>query len=126
MIYEIVPVAKPRMTRQDKFRGKPGRNIKAMRPAVAKYWAFKAECRLKMTDVTLDNSRIIFFVPMPKSWSKRKQVEMNTRPHRSRPDLDNFAKALFDALYSEDSMIADVCLSKRWAYRGGIEILTDV
>jgi Holliday junction resolvase RusA-like endonuclease len=76
-----------------------------------------------MTDVTLDGARVIFHVPMPKSWSERKRIKMNTRPHRSRPDLDNYAKALFDALYSEDSHIADICLSKRWAYKGAIEIV---
>ena len=87
-----------------------------------RYRAFCDECRLKMKGVDLDNSRIIFHVAMPKSWSINKKVKMNTRPHRSRPDLDNYAKALFDALNKEDSHIADICLSKRWAYTGGIEI----
>ena len=47
---------------------------------------------------------------------------MNTRPHQQRPDIDNYCKGIFDALHTEDSHIADVCLSKRWAYEGGIEI----
>jgi Holliday junction resolvase RusA-like endonuclease len=101
------------MTQADKWK---------KRPAVLKYRAFADECRLRMQGVVLDNSRIVFHVPMPQSWSKKKKVEMNTRPHRSRPDLDNYAKAIFDALYSEDSHIADICLSKRWSYEGGIEI----
>ena len=112
-MYPVVPCPKPRMTQRDKW---------AKRPAVLKYHAFKDECRLRMNDVVLDGARVIFHVPMPKSWSKKKRVEMNTRPHRSRPDLDNYMKALGDSLYIEDSHIADVCLSKRWAYEGGIEI----
>ena len=113
MIYDIVPVAKPRMTQRDKW---------AKRPAVLKYRAFSDECRLKMKGVNLDGARVVFHVPMPKSWSKKQRVRMNTRPHRSRPDLDNFMKALGDSLHSEDSHIADVCLAKRWAVSGAIEI----
>ena len=116
MLYPIKPVAKPRMTRADKWK---------RRPAVLRYRAFCDECRVRMPGVSLDNARVVFHVAMPQSWSKKKRVEMNTRPHRSRPDLDNFMKALGDALYSEDSEIADICLSKRWAYSGGIEIIKE-
>jgi Holliday junction resolvase RusA-like endonuclease len=111
--YDVNPVAKPRMTQRDRW---------AKRSIVLKYRAFCDECRLKMTDVTLDGARVIFHVPMPQSWSKKKKVRMNTRPHRQRPDLDNFMKALGDALMDEDSGIADMCLSKRWALSGAIEI----
>jgi Holliday junction resolvase RusA-like endonuclease len=101
------------MTQADKWK---------KRPAVLRYRAFCDECRLRMQGIVLDGARIIFHVPMPESWSKKKKVRMNTRPHRCRPDLDNFCKGIFDALNAEDSHIADVCLSKRWAYQGGIEI----
>ena len=113
MIYSITPVAKPRMTRRDKW---------AKRPAVLKYFAFCEECRLKMPGTTLDNTHVIFHVPMPKSWSKAKKVKMNTRPHRQTPDLDNFCKSVLDALYQDDSCVADISLSKRWAYAGAIAI----
>jgi Holliday junction resolvase RusA-like endonuclease len=113
MIYDITPVAKPRQTRADVWK---------KRPAVLRYRAFADECRLKMTDVVLDGARVIFHVPMPRSWSKKKKVEMNTRPHRQVPDIDNYAKALLDSLYESDSHVADICLSKRWAIEGSIEI----
>ena len=86
------------------------------------YRAFCDECRLKIKNVDLNGARIIFHVPMPNSWSNKKKVRMNTRPHQQRPDIDNYCKGIFDALHTEDSHIADVCLSKRWAYEGGIEI----
>ena len=79
MIYPITPVAKPRMTQADK---------RIPRPIVLKYWAFKAECRLRK--VTLDNGDdIVFFIPMPKSWSKKKKAAMFDRGHKQRPDIDN-------------------------------------
>ena len=102
------------MTQRDKWK---------KRPAVLKYQAFCDECVFKMTGVTLDNTHIIFHIPMPRSWSKVKKAKMITRPHRQRPDIDNLAKGIFDALYDEDSCIADISLSKRWAYAGAIEII---
>ena len=111
--YNIIPVAKPRMTRGDKWK---------KRPVVEKYWAFADECRLKMPGMQLDGMHITFNVPMPKSWPKYKKALMNGYPHRQRPDIDNYCKAIFDALYEDDSHIAEVRLSKRWAYKGSIEI----
>lgn len=113
MIYDITPVAKPRMTRSDKWK---------KRPCVLAYRAFKDECRLK--GVMLNNSavHITFYLPMPKSWSKKKKELHNGRKHQQRPDLDNIAKALADALFIEDSHIWDERITKRWAYRGAIMI----
>ena len=101
------------MTRADRWK---------KRPAVLKYWAFADECKLKMAGQQLDGMQITFNVPMPKSWPKYKALEMDGQPHRQRPDIDNYCKAIFDALYEDDSGIADISLSKRWATEGSIEI----
>lgn len=113
MIYPIAPVAKPRMTRADKWK---------KRTPVLKYRAFADECRLRMVGVGLNNTWITFHIAMPKSWSKKKKKLMNGKFHAQRPDIDNLAKALFDALYEDDSCIAKVLLTKRWAVEGSIEI----
>ena len=112
MQYSITPVPKPRMTRADKWK---------KRPAVLRYRAFADECRLKINQ-SLDGKSITFLMPMPKSWSKKKKMEMVGQPHRQRPDIDNLAKALFDALYEDDSGIASVSLRKMWSTDGAIRI----
>ena len=61
-----------------------------------------------------DNLTVIFLVPMPKSWSKKKKALMVGKPMQQRPDLDNYLKGLFDATHEEDSSIWKVTASKIW------------
>lgn len=113
MIYNIVPVAKPRMTHADR---------RIPRPAVQKYWAFKAEVQLRKVEVPEAGAWIIFKLPMPKSWSKKKRAEMCGLPHQQTPDTDNLTKALLDSVYKNDAHIWDYRVSKRWAETGSIEV----
>ncbi len=110
--YDIVPVAKPRMTRRDKW---------AKRPCVLKYWAYKAECKLR--GVTIESGdTVIFYIPMPKSWSKKKKEKFHCQPHRQKPDIDNLLKGIMDAVLVEDSHIHDIRAKKWWGYTGKIYI----
>jgi Holliday junction resolvase RusA-like endonuclease len=121
MLYDIDPCPKPRMTRQDKWRGQKGR--KPIRPRVARYRAFADECRLKIKQ-GLEGATIWFVLPMPKSWSDRKRAEHNGKPHRQKPDMSNLLKALEDALYDDDSTIANYGgLHKVWGVTGSIQII---
>ncbi|WP_288365609.1 RusA family crossover junction endodeoxyribonuclease [uncultured Marinobacter sp.] len=113
MKYPITPVAKPRMTRKDKF---------AKRPATAKYWAFKDECRLRKISVPESGAHITFILPMPKSWSAKKRAEMDGQPHQQKPDKDNLEKALLDAVYDEDCKVWDSRVTKVWGEEGAIII----
>ena len=64
---KITAVSKPRMTRADTWK---------KRPCVTKYWAYKDELNelVKGIDVELDDELFIeFYMPMPKSWSKKKE-----------------------------------------------------
>lgn len=115
--YDITPVPKPRMTRSDKWR-------KPRRPGVARYFAFKDECRLKKVIIPECGARVNFYMPMPKSWSKKRKQEYALKPHKQTPDVDNLCKSIFDALYEDDSHIHDIRISKYWDYRGGIEVIT--
>jgi Holliday junction resolvase RusA-like endonuclease len=68
---------------------------------------------------------IIFYVPVPKSWSKKKKKLHHGSFHHSRPDLKNLLQAFEDSLLSEDKTIAYYThLGKRWvnAEQGWIEI----
>lgn len=44
-----------------------------------------------------------FYVPIPKSWRKKKVAEMLYKPHQNMPDWDNFVKAAQDGLMPRKS-----------------------
>jgi len=111
--YNICPVAKPRMTRADKW---------LKRPATAKYWHFVDLCRLNRVELPCFGAHVTFVLPMPKSMSEKRTAEMNEHPHMNRPDLSNIIKSLEDAVYKEDSVIYDLWATKIWGYEGKIII----
>lgn len=109
-----MPVPAPRMTRRDKW-------LKPHRPCVQRYFDFCNE--VKKANIKIHEScRIVFYMPMPKSWSKKKKDKMHLEPHQVRPDGDNLEKALMDAVFKDDSHIWKVCKEKRWSYEGAIVV----
>lgn len=110
--FPITPVAKPRMTQQDKW---------AKRPCVLRYRAFKDKCRLHRVPV-VSGCTVIFYLPMPESWSERKRTKMLGLPHRQKPDLDNLIKGLWDARVKKDEALDSVHAEKRWSTVGAIEV----
>lgn len=114
IIFNIDPVAAPRMTQSDKWSG---------RPAAVKYYAFRDELKLQANKAgfTLGETiRAVFIVPMPKSWSKKKRTEMYGEPHKQTPDTDNFMKALKDSLAPRDEYVWHEEATKIWGDRGAI------
>ena len=62
-----------------------------------------------------------FILPMPKSWSKKKQKLMDGKPHLNKPDLDNIIKFVQDSLKPEgDQMIHTIVANKIWGEEGKI------
>lgn len=111
--YDVTPVPKPRMTKRDRW---------AKRPAVVRYWAFCDAIRSAGCTLPEAGAHVVFHLPMPKSWSKKKKLAMLGQPHQQRPDWDNLAKALQDAVLKEDSAVWNMQVTKRWAERGSIEV----
>ena len=118
MLLKITPVAKPRQTQSDRWK---------QRPVVMKYRAFADELRelWGMRDIPTHDIHIIFRLPMPISWSKKKKTEMDGEPHQVKPDKDNLEKAFWDALFrnlpEDDCMIYDARVTKLWDREGSIE-----
>ncbi|EOY5741206.1 RusA family crossover junction endodeoxyribonuclease [Enterobacter ludwigii] len=112
-VYNILPMGKPRMTRADKWK---------KRPEVMRYRAFCDHVRLLGICMPESNSHVTFVLQMPKSWSKKKRVEMNGKPHQGKPDLDNLMKSLMDALFEDDTHIWDSRITKLWGENGQIII----
>ena len=109
----IAPCPKPRMTFSDRWKVGDKK-----RPAVAKYHYFRDQVKDKIksydNDLQFEIFEIGFYIPMPKSWSKKKKSEMNGEPHQQRPDLDNYLKACKDSVYEEDSVVWKVTATKLW------------
>lgn len=63
---------------------------------------------------------------MPRTWSERKRQRIDGSPCRKKPDADNIAKAVLDALneyaYADDAQVVGLKVSKRWAPRSSVEI----
>ena len=113
--YPVLPVPKPRMTRSDKWK---------KRDCVLRYRAFCDEVRLRGVELPESGSHVIFVLPMPKSWSKKKREIYNGQAHQQKPDKDNLEKALLDALFSDDCHIWDSRVSKVWGETGEIWVIS--
>jgi len=111
--YHIIPVPKPRMTQSDKWK---------RRPCTTKYWQYKDDVKRLGIKVPESGAHVVFCIPMPKSWSKKRKAEKVSTPHQTKPDLDNLLKALLDAIYEDDSGVYDIRVSKVWSTIGTIII----
>jgi len=115
-VFDIIPVAKPRMTRKDKF---------VKRDRTTQYWEFvdKFKAQAEFLDYKMANVlEAVFFVPMPESWSKKKKEKFNGMPCKHIPDTDNYTKAIKDALNVQDKEIWWDNCRKHWAFLGSIII----
>ena len=119
MRFIVDPMPKPRMTAGDKAN---------YRPVTQKYWAYKDELVIQANQVGFvlpDSFVAIFYVAMPKSWSKKKRLEMRGKPHQQAPDLDNMQKGLVDCLLSDNDTSVWFCISaKIWDDTGSILVYT--
>lgn len=111
--YNITPIGKPRQTQRDKLQ---------KRPPVLRYRAFCDEVRLKKITLPEGGWHVTFVLPMPTSWTKKRRIDMNGKPHQQKPDKDNLEKALLDAIFDDDSRVWDGRVSKIWGETGQIII----
>lgn len=93
-----------------------------------KYNQYKVDllslCKSKRFVLPSQGLCVRFFIPMPKSWKKWQRERMNGKLHRSRPDIDNLLKAVFDSLMAEDKFIGHLGeVAKIWtdSEKGWIE-----
>jgi Holliday junction resolvase RusA-like endonuclease len=97
-----VPASRPRVTRWSTYFPK-------------RYTQFKEDMSIALNDVRfipyerLVYAKFDFFIPMPKSWSKKKRKFKNGRFCDNNADLDNYCKAILDCLngvyYNDDKQV---------------------
>ena len=122
-----VPASRPRVTRWGTFYGK-------------KYKEFKREMGVMLIEsdrpslvnpvLWLENlisADMTFFVPMARSWSKKKKSLKNGQFCDNNADLDNYEKAILDSLngiyFNDDRQIVQQKSQKIWAETGSIRII---
>jgi Holliday junction resolvase RusA-like endonuclease len=120
-IYDIEPMAKPRMTQRDKWK---------CRPIVLYYNAYKDMVRLAKVTIP-PVPRVVFWIPFPKTYSQKKRRELDRMPHIVKPDKDNLEKALLDAVFgkyaeTDDSHVWLGWTEKRWTSGAGKIEITDL
>jgi len=126
-IIDVVPIGAVRMTKSDRWKTNPNHSDvkKRQRPAVTRYFFFKnkvvSECNKVKYEIK-NSIDVVFFIPMPDSWSSKKKEKMNGMPHKSRPDIDNIVKGFMDALKDQDGDVWWIKAEKRYAYKGSILI----
>ena len=133
-VFKITPQTHVRATQGDRvlFRIPPERRSPASTKRVnrlIKYNEYKVSVsalakkqRFKLPD---EGAGIRFFIPMPKTWRKKKRELMRNTLHKQRPDVDNILKGFLDSLMHEDKTIAHLSeVSKYWvdSNQGWIEV----
>jgi len=120
VVFKITPMGKPRMVQSDRWK---------KRDRVQRYWAFKDflvnEARKQNYEVGEVLEDVLFVIPMPASWTKKKKKALLWQSHRGKPDLDNCIKSLQDCLCDDDSHVHTYNnIRKIWGLEGGIIIGT--
>lgn len=126
-LIDVIPMGAVRMTQSDKWKTNPNHKdpLKRQRDCVRRYFEFKNKVveTCNITGYKIKNHLdVVFFIPMPESWSSKKKEKMNGMPHKSRPDVDNLGKGFMDAILKEDGQVWSFKAEKRYAYKASILI----
>lgn len=102
------------------------------KPEVRRYQQYKNEIRFALPGYDLpEKVYLVFYLEMPKSWSEKKRVSLDDKPHQQKPDLDNLIKGVLDALAPvrasgkgvDDSHVHTIQAEKLWARESYFEIV---
>jgi Holliday junction resolvase RusA-like endonuclease len=127
--FPVEPMGAVRTTQKQKFVDK-----RAIR-----YHQYKSDIALmaaarKIKPIQAGNPVIIrelvFYMPIPQSWSNKKKQEAIGQPHIKKPDIDNLVKGLFDSLngiaWADDNQVYEMHnVKKIYGEEPGIEFGID-
>lgn len=122
-VINLVPMAAPR-PRFSKFGTYNNKKYTKYKEAIQKILKTKKVIFYSHNALELE---VVFYMPIPKSLSKRKKEELIGAYHTKRPDTDNLLKALKDALgglcYRDDAQVSVVSAKKIYALHPRIEFM---
>ena len=124
---EPKPKLRPRFhIRNERISTSTPLKTKAFESYVADYYSFN--CGVKFEKEIPLNVQILFGMPIPESFSKKKKLAciVGDIRHVKKPDLDNLTKSVLDALnnvaWNDDAQIVSLNISKGYSKLPHIEI----
>jgi Holliday junction resolvase RusA-like endonuclease len=116
----IIPMGAVRTTQKQKFVDERAQRYLSYKQQIAmlvKQHIHKSSEHPILVDVT-------FYMPIPDSWSGKKKERYNGQIHKSKPDIDNLIKGLFDSLnkiaWKDDNLVYEVHSRKVYSFNPGI------
>ena len=117
---------RPRVTRHGSFTPKETQKYEAAVRAAfyAARWEAEREKGIifDLTKITRVSVHFLAYFPVPESWTKAKKKSAYGQPYTSKPDLDNIAKIILDALngvaFPDDAMVTSTSAKKCYCYEG--------
>ena len=112
---------RPRVTRNGSFTPKETRKYEAavQKAFYAARWEAEREKGIifDLTKITRVSVHFLAYFPVPESWTKAKKKSAYGQPYTSKPDLDNIAKIILDALNGV-AFPDDASAKKCYCYEG--------
>lgn len=120
---DIQPMGAVRMTNRGKFVNKSAQRYLAYKDEIKRQISQQVHVEVLAYPVEVET---VFYMPIPQSWSKKKQAAAINQPHRSKPDIDNILKGLFDSLngliWKDDNLVSKVTATKVYGEYPGIKV----
>ncbi|MDA7028635.1 RusA family crossover junction endodeoxyribonuclease [Bacillus sp. CLL-7-23] len=120
----VTPMGAVRMTGRGKFVNKNAQRYLAYKDFIK--WEVKKQMKSEPFESGALHVDITFVIPIPKSWSKKKQQQSISTLHTKKPDIDNLIKGVFDALnkiaWKDDNQVSEVTACKKYGEKPGIEV----
>lgn len=120
-LIEIEPMGAVRMTQAGKWTSKTAQRYLTYKQLIA--LELRKICK---TPTKLPVSiKILFVMPIPPSWSKKKHMDAIGTYHTLKPDIDNLIKGLFDAankiIWQDDNQVVKCSVTKIYGEKPCIE-----
>ena len=118
----IVPMGAVRTTQKQKFVDDRAKRYLAYKQHIAHL----VKQQIKTPSESPILADITFYMSMPTSWSGKKKERLNGAVHKSKPDIDNLIKGLFDSFnkiaWKDDNQVYEVHSKKVYSYNPGIGV----
>lgn len=120
---DIAPMGAVRMTQRGKYTNRRAQAYLAHKNFLK--WHFNAQHEGEPIDTPVV-AEVIFYMPIPKSWSNVKKSRAMGAGHISKPDIDNLVKTVFDAangiIWSDDNRVISVTARKIYSDTPGVKL----
>lgn len=123
-LFNVSPMGAVRTTQRQKWVDPSAKRYNAYKQAIAGSAASQSIVG-QPTPAPLA-LKMVFVMPIPESWSKKKRWDALNKAHMTKPDLDNLIKGCTDALngvvWQDDKQIVSVEATKVYGFEPRIEL----